>query len=169
MKFQVATSNSPSGPWEDEDFVGPGGTSSSYYTVSGQPIWPGHIENRYIRYKACLTTTIGSITPALDSITITYVPKVSRLITYNNVIHPKRDEKVEIIYVLAKPGVVTLKIYNMNGELVKTLIDNEYKDAGGSEDWYGLNADGDTVASGIYLVHIESPGLRSTKKVAVIK
>jgi hypothetical protein len=56
------------------NFVGPDGSSDSYYTTSGQSIWGGHKRDRYIRYKAILSTSNLSITPILEEVIITYEP-----------------------------------------------------------------------------------------------
>jgi len=68
IKFQIAT-NSDNSTW---NFIGPGGTSGSYYTSSGTGIWTGHDGDRYIKYKSFLSTTDGSVTPTLHDVSITY-------------------------------------------------------------------------------------------------
>lgn len=69
IKFQIATNNNNS-TW---NFVGPDGTSSTYYTTStGQDIFSGHDGNRYVKYKAYLSTTNSSLTPTLSDVSITY-------------------------------------------------------------------------------------------------
>jgi hypothetical protein len=67
VKFQLKTADS-------QGFVGPDGSSDSYYTTSGQSIWEGHKRDRYIRYKAILSTSNLSITPILEEVIITYEP-----------------------------------------------------------------------------------------------
>ena len=67
IKFQIAANND-NATW---NFVGPDGTSTSYYETSGAII-TGHNGNRYIKYKAFLSTTNTGITPLLNSVTIEY-------------------------------------------------------------------------------------------------
>jgi hypothetical protein len=55
-----------------EDFVGPDGLTDTYYTIFGQSIWEGHNDNRWIQYKAYLSTQDTSKTPILHDVTITY-------------------------------------------------------------------------------------------------
>ena len=70
LRFQIATKASMDGqPW---NFVGPDGTSSTYYETSGTDIWSGHNGDCYIRYRAYLSTTDRSRTPELEVVTITY-------------------------------------------------------------------------------------------------
>ena len=57
----------------------------------------------------------------------------------------------------------------MQGRLIRTIAD-QYIDAGSySADWDGKNEDGETVASGIYLAHIEAPEFSKSYKIAVVK
>jgi hypothetical protein len=89
----------------------------------------------------------------------------------NNLIHPKKADKTATIkYFIINPAKVNLKIYNLIGELVMTLVDNQSKVAGSyNEPWSGENDKGSTVASGIYLVHIEAGGENATEKICVVK
>ena len=68
MKFQVAASNSSSGPFT---FVGPDGTASTFFTASGASLsqFDGF---RYLRYKAYLSTTDGTVTPSLSSVIVCF-------------------------------------------------------------------------------------------------
>jgi len=69
-----------------------------------------------------------------------------------------------INFELVTAGVVKLKIYDLSGQEVATLI-NEYKNPGVySEKW---TAQG--IASGIYLYQLETPEFSATKKLILIK
>ena len=67
VKFQIATNNDTA-TWV---FKGPDGTAGTYYTSNGTTIWSGHNSDRYIKYKAFLSTTDTNITPILNDISIT--------------------------------------------------------------------------------------------------
>lgn len=69
VKFQIATNNDNE-TWE---FVGPDGTTSSYYDVSGTTISSQNNSSRYIRYKAFLSTEDPNATPVLTGVNINYV------------------------------------------------------------------------------------------------
>ena len=74
-----------------------------------------------------------------------------------------------IEYSLAESCHVTLKVYNLAGQLVKTLI-NEYQQAGFYKiTWHGDNDAGKEVASGVYLYQIKAGGFVFTNKMAVLK
>jgi len=90
----------------------------------------------------------------------------------NNLIHPKEagDKTSTIKYYVINPGKVSLKIYNLMGELVKILVDDENKESDLYQElWSGENDKGSTVASGIYLVHIEVGRETATEKICVVK
>ena len=89
----------------------------------------------------------------------------------NNLIHPRKaDNEATIKYFIVSPAKVTLKIYNLMGELVMSLVDNDNRGQGmHQEPWSGENEKGSTVASGIYLVHIEVEGENATEKICVVK
>jgi hypothetical protein len=74
-----------------------------------------------------------------------------------------------IKFALPKASNVQLKIYDLNGQLVSTLV-NEVKSAGyHSVRWSGKDSFGKNVASGIYLYVIDAAGYRDTKKMLLIK
>jgi hypothetical protein len=67
VEFQIAGSNSPTGPF---NFVGPDGTATTYYTSSGSSL--SQFSNvEYLQYKAFLNTTDGT-TPVLSDVQLCY-------------------------------------------------------------------------------------------------
>jgi len=84
--------------------------------------------------------------------------------------HPNPYNPVtQITYQLPQPGVVSLKIYNVQGQLVRTLV-NEYKSAGThSISWNGRSDLGMEVSSGIYLYRIQAGNFTDTKRMILIK
>jgi hypothetical protein len=69
LQFQVAANND-NATW---NYVGPDGTAATYFTTSGTSLSTSLDGNRYIRYKAYLSTTASNKTPVLTSLTINYV------------------------------------------------------------------------------------------------
>lgn len=69
LKFQLAANNDNT-TW---NYVGPDGTAATYYTTSGTSISGAADTNRYIRYKAYLSTTASNKTPVLTGLTLNYV------------------------------------------------------------------------------------------------
>ncbi len=87
----------------------------------------------------------------------------------NNVIDSGKAEKAIIRVVLAKAGLIELRVYSLDGDIVKTL--HRSQAASGSHDfsWDGTNAGGRPVARGIYFVRVNAPDLDEIRKIMVIK
>lgn len=74
--FQLATSNSTSGPW---NFIGPDGTNLSYYTTNpGVTIkldYTLHNNKRYFRYRVTLISNLTqTVSPQVDEVRINWSP-----------------------------------------------------------------------------------------------
>jgi len=75
-----------------------------------------------------------------------------------------------IKYALPKNSSVHLAIYNLSGELVKTLIDQPSHAQGYYlAIWDGLDSDENSVASGIYFARLKTFDFKATKKLVLIK
>jgi hypothetical protein len=75
----------------------------------------------------------------------------------------------KISYDLPKPGLVSLKIYDVSGALVTTLI-NETIAAGKHEAiWRGTDSRGQKVSSGVYFYRLETEGFLETKQMTLLK
>ena len=61
-----------------------------------------------------------------------------------------------INYQLPKTGQVSLKIYNISGQLVKTLVNREQGAGSYSVQWDGRDESGQAVANGVYLYQIKA-------------
>ena len=72
-------------------------------------------------------------------------------------------------FMVHSPLPTTLKIYNIRGELVRTLVD-ELKEVGKYEIvWDGKDEGGNQVASGIYFYQLRIEGFCDTKKMILVK
>jgi len=60
------------------------------------------------------------------------------------------NSSTEISYNIFKPGVVTLKVYDLLGKQIQTLV-NEYRDEG----IYFVNFDASNLSSGVYLYKLK--------------
>lgn len=68
LRLQIATNNDNSS-WT---FVGPDGTSGSYYTISSSTIHTSHDNDRYLRYRVLLQTADENFTPTLEDINFNF-------------------------------------------------------------------------------------------------
>lgn len=71
----------------------------------------------------------------------------------------------EIGYEIAKEVGVTIKIYNILGQLVTTLVNNEVKKPG----IYKASFDASKYASGVYFYKIEAGDFTDRKKMVLVK
>ncbi|MCF7912099.1 MAG: PKD domain-containing protein [Candidatus Cloacimonetes bacterium] len=88
---------------------------------------------------------------------IEYIDKLS---IYPNPFNPVAN----IQYELAESGNVSLKIYNLKGQKVVTLV-NGYFEAGK----HSISWDAENQSSGIYFIHYENSSINQVKKIALLK
>lgn len=71
IRFRIATSDIPSGPWV---FKGPDGTNTTYYTTAASEFinYTAHQNQRYFRYKLYLDSQSEWQVPILEEVTISY-------------------------------------------------------------------------------------------------
>ncbi|HXL73686.1 MAG TPA: hypothetical protein VN963_08690, partial [bacterium] len=86
------------------------------------------------------------------------------------------EQVVDIRFVVTNPGNVQIKVYSLSGTFIKQLVNQNFGVGvfGGVGDpnpvqWNGRNANGNLVASGVYLITTEMNGLQEIDKIAVIK
>ncbi|MDY6915024.1 MAG: T9SS type A sorting domain-containing protein [Candidatus Cloacimonadota bacterium] len=94
------------------------------------------------------------------------VPVAGRLSqNYPNPFNPETT----INYEMTQPGNVTIEIYNIKGQKIKTLV-NSTKDAGEhSVVWNGRDESGNSVSSGVYFYKMQAGKYTSTKKMILMK
>ena len=65
---------------------------------------------------------------------------------------------------------MSVKVYNITGQLVKTLVNNELVNAGTHKViWNGQNEFGRTVSTGMYLYSLEWAGMKKVKRMTLVK
>jgi hypothetical protein len=75
-----------------------------------------------------------------------------------------------IRYSVAKAGHIELKIYNLAGQLAKTLVDEPQKAGTHSRNWNSRNNKGKIMPSGMYFVRLEAgDGLPKVKKLLLLR
>ncbi len=87
----------------------------------------------------------------------------------DNLLRPRSGLSTQIIVNIFEAGRVILKIYTMDGKLVKTVLDENEQMGTFTALWDGKTDDGNTVASGTYILKSEGPKLGLIKKIVVIK
>jgi len=75
----------------------------------------------------------------------------------------------EVAYHLALPGKVSLKVYNVSGRVVRTLVSG-FKPAGiRLVSWDGKDDSGTGVPGGVYFFRLQGDGFSETKKLVVLR
>ncbi|OGS20830.1 MAG: hypothetical protein A2252_00240 [Elusimicrobia bacterium RIFOXYA2_FULL_39_19] len=85
----------------------------------------------------------------------------------NNLFNPHNGETTTIWYNILTRGAVKLKLYTLDGRLVKSFVD-ETKDLGTyTEIWNGKNTGGEIAGRGVYILYFQAPGIKEKKKIII--
>lgn len=87
----------------------------------------------------------------------------------NNLLRPRQGTVMNIEVTTFNSGRVTLRLFTMDGRLVRTLYDQAREQGIFTLTWDGRDAAGAMVASGLYILKSDGPKLDSRSKVLVIK
>ena len=74
-----------------------------------------------------------------------------------------------IVYELPKDSFVSIRIYDLNGRLVNTLVNQEQTAGYKAIKWAGVDGNGKFVSAGVYLYVIQAGEFRETKKMVLLK
>ena len=72
-------------------------------------------------------------------------------------------------YDLPKDTFVKITLFDMNGETVKTLVNEEKSSGSHHSQWDATNNKGEFISAGVYLYRIETGDFRQTKKMIYLK
>ncbi len=97
-----------------------------------------------------------------------YVLPVSQDLSLSNYPNPFNPETT-ISFNNPQNGKVSLTIYNIKGQLVNTLLDEEISAGPHSLVWHGKDNSGKSVASGIYFTRIKTDKSTQIKKMILMK
>jgi hypothetical protein len=75
----------------------------------------------------------------------------------------------DILFSIRDAGKVSVRIYNVRGQLVRTLVDENLLPGEYTRHWDGTNDSGRLVASGIYFCKMEAMNFTDTKKMILLK
>ena len=133
----------------------------------------GRLEGFHAEHRLWKEPDRAGVQISADGAHLSYVaavdartPVVTRLM--GNVPNPF-NPVTTIEYSLPRAGAVTVKIYNVRGELVKTLIDAPVRSGAGEVSWDGTDRHGARVAAGVYFYQARALGETTVGKVALVK
>jgi|WetSurMetagenome_2_1015567.scaffolds.fasta_scaffold14076_2 hypothetical protein len=125
--------------------------------AAGAPIDRFELANNVFQWMNCVTNV--NVTPA-------ETPKFTKLAqNFPNPFNPTTTIKFD----LKEKGHVTLRVYNVAGQLVRTLADDMRDAAAYSVSWDGRNNAGSIVASGIYFYKMETKDFLQTRKMVLLR
>jgi len=165
-RFPAMYQNDP----EQWDIVGEAISDTIYTDTSWISVDPG---NYRFAIKAVYTNEIESIPSFSNIVEKTFtdgenpaVPAVTRM--NNNYPNPF-NPSTTISFSLKEDSDVTLRIYNVKGELVNTLVNQDLTAGNHNIVWEGKDSSLRPVASGVYFYKMKAGRYTSTKKMILMK
>jgi hypothetical protein len=144
--------------WGSIGFVAGSGTSNTEHTYSYSD---ANISSGTYAYRLKQIDNSGTFKYSNEAEVTISVPKVLTLANYPNPFNPTTT----LSFTLAQDGFTTLKIYNVLGKEVATLVNGEMK-AGITNT---VAFDASKLASGVYFSRLENNGSAQIKKLVLMK
>ena len=79
------------------------------------------------------------------------------------------DQRTEIVFDLPKAGNVEIEVFDLQGRLVKTLVNAEQNQGSHSVVWDGTDQSGDQMASGVYYCRMMTDERSLSRKITLIR
>jgi len=134
--------------------------------------------NTMLRFVACDIGSASVTDAAIDDIQITLLTTdvtavadaapLGRFRVEQNRPNPF-NPVTSIRYEVAKSDHVSIRIYGVNGQLVRTLVDQAVEPGVYDVTWDGTSEAGDRVASGAYYYRVQTNGTQSVHKMTLLK
>jgi hypothetical protein len=132
------------------------------------------VDNYYFDPQDC-----RSHAPLIDNVTVKRYggtvtaadnpPASSKLVLYQNTPNPFNPSTTIRYEVPAGAGHVTLRIYDVGGRLVRTLVDGPASVGPASAVWGGRTRSGGVAASGVYFYELVAGEARETRRMVLLK
>jgi len=94
------------------------------------------------------------------------LPKILSL--FPNQPNPLSSE-TKIAFRLPEPGHVDLKVFSVNGRLVRTLASGDHTSGLHSVVWDGRDDEGREVSAGVYLYLLAGPGIEESRRMVLLR
>jgi hypothetical protein len=122
----------------------------------------GELDRSHHMYD--ILTWLGNVVPLPTPATPTYRTSLSQ--NYPNPFNPTTT----IDFTVKELAPVSVKIYNVRGQLVKTLVNDRFAPGVTHQlSWDGRNDTGQTVSSGVYFYKLVTKNFTQTKKMVLLK
>lgn len=118
-------------------------------------------------YTVALVNADGQTGTLAGALQIELPP--GKITMLDNLFRPLKGGKVSATVDVFEAGHVTARLYTVDGGLVGTVYDGPVPAGQTQFTWDGRTPAGNTVASGVYLLHVVGPRLNRVERVVVIK
>ncbi|MEW6027788.1 MAG: T9SS type A sorting domain-containing protein, partial [Planctomycetota bacterium] len=79
------------------------------------------------------------------------------------------NNRTTVDYQIPKTGMVTLKVYNISGQVIKVLVNSIQQGGSHSAKWDGKDDQGREISSGIYFTRLTTDNSTRTNKITLIR
>ncbi|MCF8356726.1 MAG: T9SS type A sorting domain-containing protein [Melioribacteraceae bacterium] len=126
-----------------------------------QRVWDGNNNGEAIIDMGCYEFGADTVGVYYNELPVTNY----ELRNYPNPFNPE----TKIVFNLPESGRVKLEIFNIKGQKVKTLIDNNFEKGQHSVTWIGKDDNNQIVSSGVYFYKFSTPTKILTKRMLLLK
>ncbi|MBN2010364.1 Ig-like domain-containing protein [candidate division KSB1 bacterium] len=160
--FNVLRSNSISGPYEqiNDDLI-PSNTDGTYKFLDS------HVKSGQMYFYKVADVSLSGTTTEHDIIKV-LVSKPTEYELSQNYPNPF-NPTTKINFQVPEQQWVTLKIYNIMGQEIATLVDEQREAGYHTAIWNGLDKNGNRATSGVYYYRIIAGSFVHTKKMVLMK
>ena len=160
---------------EDEGLIFQGETNSD---ASGNFTWNGAITGPFTNVTAIAIDDSGNTSAFSQVAVITNVENLAESNSpetfslsqnYPNPFNPNTTIQFDIPFTGKQMIKVQLRIYNLSGELIRTLVNEEKSPGIYQVHWDGMDETGNQVASGIYLCQFRAGDFNHSRKMILMK
>ena len=123
---------------------------------------PGHV----YQYRLEVVTSGGGAAGA--SRTVTVKTLAHELELFQNTPNPF-NPITHIRFTVDRDGPVAVRVFDVTGRLVRTLVDRPLPAGSHAEGWDGRDTRGNVVASGVYYIRLESDRRTLTRKAVLLR
>ena len=79
------------------------------------------------------------------------------------------NPETQISFQIAKDSHVSMNVYNIKGQLVKSLVNENMKSGSHTITWHGKDNSGRTASSGVYFFRLSNNGVSKVHKCTLMK
>ncbi len=127
---------------------------------------PAGLAARDIRYELWSGCAAGAWNLVTTALVVVESPRVSALVIATpNPFNPQ----VAIRYDVATPGPLAIRVFDLRGRLVRTLLAGAQPAGSGEIRWDGLDEQGGAAAAGTYLVRLDTADRRDTLTITLVR